>query len=177
MLSSVDRLATSKSAMPIVVGTLGVFFAPTISEKLFGGKRAAANFWGLSIAACAVFGFWFGSSVHSPITNPLLKNTIAFASLGISGFMINIPQLLVGGICAIESASKKVAAAATGFVGLAGYIGSSVSNLVSGTAVDYSLEKFGDARLLLICWGGIALLGAACCIPLWNVGARKEYSH
>ncbi|MDR2817120.1 MAG: MFS transporter [Oscillospiraceae bacterium] len=177
MLGNVDHLAALKSAMPTVVGSLGIFLAPIISEKLFGGRRAAANFWGLSIAACAVFGFWLGSSVHSPIINPSLKNVIAFSSLGIAGFTINIPQLLVGGICAVESTSKKVAAAATGFASLSGYIGSSLSNLVSGSAVDYSLKKFGDARVLLICWGSIALLGAISCIPLWNVGARKEYSH
>jgi sugar phosphate permease len=177
MLNNVDHLAALKSAMPTVVGSLGIFLAPKISDKLFGGKHAAANFWGLAIAACAVFGFWLGSSVHSPITNPAFKNVVAFSSLGIAGFMINIPQLLVGGICAVESTSKKVAAAATGFASLSGYIGSSVSNLVSGSAVDYSLKNFGDARVLLICWGGIAVLGAVSCIPLWKVGARKEYSH
>ncbi|GHV30106.1 hypothetical protein FACS189481_3880 [Clostridia bacterium] len=177
MLNNVHHLATLKSAMPTVVGFLGIFLAPVISEKLFGGKRAAANFWSLSLAAFSMLGFWLGSSEHSPIANALLKNIITFSSLGISGFMINIPQLLVGGICAVESTSKKVAAAATGFVSCAGYLGAFVSHLVSGSAVNYSQTKFGDARLLLLCWGSIALLGALCCIPLWNVGARKEYSH
>lgn len=177
MLNNVHHLATLKSAMPTVVGFLGIFLAPVISDKLFGGKRAAANFWSLSIAAVSLVGFWLGNSVHSPITNSLLKEMLVFSSLGISGFMINIPQLLVGGICAVESTSKKVAAAATGFASFAGYLGGFVSHFVSGKAVGYSLKQFGDARLLLICWGGIALLGALCCVPLWNVGARKEYSH
>jgi sugar phosphate permease len=161
-----------------LIGGIGTFLAPTISEKLFKGRRAPANFWCLFVGAFSTIGMWLGTSSHSPIAGSnVLCTTVSIISLGIAGFTVCVPQVLVGGICAVESASKRVATAASGFAGLLGYFGAGISNVVNGWFKAVSKAQFGDARLVLIYWGVMALIGALLCIPLWNVRPTKEYSH
>ncbi|MDR0405027.1 MAG: MFS transporter [Oscillospiraceae bacterium] len=177
-LQSADQLDAFKASMLCLIGFFGTLFAPFISEKLFRGKRASANFWCLLVGAFSLIGVWLGSSSFSPIAgNPMLKNIVIFTSLGIAGFAVCVPQVLVGGICAIESSSKKVASAATGFASLLGYLGSAFGHIVNGFILNISNENYKDARLVLLYWGSVAILGALLCIPIWNVRANKEYSH
>ena len=49
------------------------------------------------------------------------------------------PQMLIGGLCAVESSSKKVASASIGFTGVFGYVGAALSSGGTGFVVD----KFG----------------------------------
>jgi sugar phosphate permease len=70
-----------------------------------------------------------------------------------------------------------VASAASGFAGLLGYFGAAFGSTVNGALTEISKAKYNDARLVLIYWGAITLLGAMLCLPLWNVKANKEYSH
>ena len=69
--------------------------------------------------------------------------------------------MLIGGVCAIESSSKKVASAVTGFTGTFGYVGAMLSGLGTGMVVD----KFGWNGALLF-WGLSALICAAICLPM-----------
>ncbi|MBP0979881.1 MAG: MFS transporter [Oscillospiraceae bacterium] len=177
-LQNIDKLAALKTSMLCAIGFFGTFFAPLISEKLFKGRRAPANFWCLVIGAISVIGMWLGASPYSPIyNNEILKNIVIFTSLGVAGFTVCVPQVLVGGICAVESSSKRVASAASGFAGLLGYFGAAFGHIINGIILDYSMQVFDDARLVLVYWGVVALIGALLCIPLWNTKANKEYSH
>lgn len=81
--------------------------------------------------------------------------------IGFSGFFTYGPQMLIGGVCAIESSSKKVASAVTGFTGTFGYVGAMLSGLGTGIVVD----KFGWNGALLF-WGLSALICAAICLPM-----------
>ena len=177
-LQNIDKLAVFKTSILCVVGFFGTFFAPLISEKLFKGRRIPANFLCLLICSSSVIGMWLGSSQYSPIfNNELLKNIVIFISLGVAGFTVCVPQVLVGGICAVESSSKRVASAAYGFAGSLGYFGAASGHFINGMILDKSIALYGDARLILLYWGIIALIGALLCVPLWNVKANKEYSH
>ena len=177
-LETLDQFAAFKTSMLSVVGFLGVFFAPVISEKLFKGNRFLSNFWCLFIGSLSMIGIWFGTSSFSPFyNNEILKNIIIFISLCVAGFMICIPHVSISGICAVESSSNQVAAAASGFIGLFGYFGYSFGRFFSGKILSKSMLFYNDSRLLLLFWGIIALIGALLCIPLWNVKANKEYSH
>ena len=177
-LQNIDKLAVFKTSILCAIGFFGTFFAPLISEKLFKGRRAPANFWCLLIGSLSVIGMWLGSSQYSPIfNNELLKNIVIFISLGVAGFTVCVPQVLVGGICAVESSSKRVASAAYGFAGSLGYFGAAFGHFINGMILDKSTILYNDARLVLLYWGIIALIGALLCIPLWNIKANKEYSH
>jgi sugar phosphate permease len=164
------------SSILCFVGAIGTFLSPVISEKLFKGRRAPANFWCLLIGAFSVIGMWLGASSLSPMNGPL-KTIIAIISLGVAGFTVCVPQVLVGGICAVESSSKRVASAASGFAGLLGYFGAAFGDILNGHIKDWSEAQFGDARAVLAYWGIIAFLGALLCLPLWNQKPNKEYSH
>lgn len=177
-LQNIDKLAALKASTLCAIGFFGTYFAPIISEKLFKGRRAPANFWCLTIGAISVIGMWLGASQYSPIyNNEIIKNIVIFISLGVAGFTVCVPQVLVGGICAVESSSKRVASAASGFAGLLGYFGAAFGHIINGSIIAKSMEVYNDARLVLIYWGVVALIGAFLCIPLWNVKANKEYSH
>lgn len=177
-LQNIDKLAALKTSTLCAIGFFGTFFAPLISEKIFKGRRAPANFWCLIIGAISVIGMWLGGSQYSPIfNNELLKNIVIFTSLGVAGFTVCVPQVLVGGICAVEFSSKRVASAASGFAGLLGYFGAAFGHIINGIILDQSMRIYDDARLVLAYWGIVAFIGALLCIPLWNVRANKEYSH
>ena len=177
-LQNIDKLAVFKTSILCVVGFLGTLFAPLISEKLFKGRHTPANFSCLLICSLSVIGMWLGSSQYSPIfNNEILKNVVIFISLGVAGFAVCVPQVLVGGICAVESSSKRVASAAYGFAGSLGYFGAASGHFINGMILDKSISLYNDARLTLLYWGVIAIIGALLCIPLWNVKANKEYSH
>ena len=67
------------------------------------------------------------------------------------------PQMLIGGLCAVESSSKKVASASIGFTGVFGYVGAALSSGGTGFMVD----KFG--------WNGAIafwLVSTAICVGI-----------
>ena len=78
------------------------------------------------------------------------------------------PQVLIGGLSAVESSSKKVASAVTGFCGMFGYIGAILSGVGTGVIVD----KFS--------WGGAvnfwfvsALVALIICLFLYKNEQKK----
>jgi OPA family sugar phosphate sensor protein UhpC-like MFS transporter len=86
---------------------------------------------------------------------------IDFLLIGFTGFFTYGPQMLIGGVCAVESSSKKVASAATGFTGTFGYIGAMLSGIGTGIIVD----NFGWNGALLF-WGLSALICGAIILPM-----------
>lgn len=121
-------LASQKlSALPLF-GILGTICAGVISDKLFKGKRAPVNLIYLVGVVVCLF---------------LLKiNTVSswdFAIIGLVGAFTYGPQMMIGGLCAVESSSKKVASAATGFTGSFGYLGA----VFSATGTGFMVDKFG----------------------------------
>ena len=68
--------------------------------------------------------------------------------------------MMIGGLCAVESSSKKVASAATGFTGTFGYIGA----VLSSTGTGFMVDKFG--------WNGAIafwMLSAIICIIICSI--------
>ena len=125
--NSMEVASLKLSALPLF-GIVGTILAGVISDKVFKGQRAPVNLIYLSgVAICLV----------------LLKfNTISnldFVLIGLVGAFTYGPQMMIGGLCAVESSSKKVASAATGFTGTFGYIGAIFSATGTGMVVD----KFG----------------------------------
>ena len=73
--------------------------------------------------------------------------------------------MLIGGLCAVESSSKKVASASIGFTGVFGYVGAALSS--SGTG--YVVDKFG--------WNGAIIfwaLSAVICIAICTILLLRE---
>lgn len=123
-------MASSKLSFLALVGASGAILAGVISDKLFKGNRTPINIIFLVFLIISLLGFVANPAGHH------LMDTI-YASL--IGLFTAGPQMLIGGLCAVESSSKKVASASIGFTGVFGYVGAALSS--SGTG--FFVDKFG----------------------------------
>lgn len=154
--NSLELAAMKLSALPLF-GIAGTILAGVISDKIFKGKRAPVNIiYLVGVAVCLV----------------LLKyNTISnldFAIIGLIGAFTYGPQMMIGGLCAVESSSKKVASAATGFTGTFGYVGA----VLSATGTGFFVDKFGWNGAVWF-WVFSAIACIAICIILF-IEERKS---
>ncbi|MBQ2645231.1 MFS transporter [bacterium] len=124
-------LATQKFGSLAFFGILGAISAGFISDKVFKGKRTPVNIIFLLGVVASVYGIMHNSYTGS------VGNIIDSICLAGMGFCVAGPQMLVGGLCAVESGSKKVASAATGFCGIFGYLGAIGSGAGTGWFIDH----------------------------------------
>lgn len=147
--NSIDLAAMKLSALPLF-GIAGTILAGVISDRIFKGQRAPVNLIYLAGVAIALV---------------LLKyNTISnldFVLIGLIGAFTYGPQMMIGGLCAVESSSKKVASAATGFTGSFGYIGA----IFSATGTGFVVDKFHWSGAIWY-WCASALICFAICVVL-----------
>ncbi len=123
-------LASSKLSSLALVGAGGAIFAGVISDKIYKGNRTPIN---IIFLICLIF------SLLAFAANPASNNTMDFIYAAMIGVFTAGPQMLIGGLCAVESSSKKVASASIGFTGVFGYVGAALSSSGTGFVVD----KFG----------------------------------
>lgn len=180
--NSLTLAAIKLSFLPLF-GIIGTISAGYLSDTVFKGKRAPINvIYMAGIAICLFLltlngtGENFIDRAFFAMTNKELSCCIPFNGSGIVDFiligLIGLftygPQMLIGGLCAVESSSKKVASAATGFTGSFGYLGAVLSAFGTGYAVD----KFGWNGAIGF-WMISAILCMLICIPMWNEGKKK----
>lgn len=163
-------VASMKLSFMPLFGILGTIGAGYLSDKFFNRKRAPVNILYLSGVILAIIALIFNktgpnfidatvfSLTGSQLTSMIPFNgsdLMDFLLIGVIGLCSYGPQVLIGGLCSVESSSKRVASAATGFTGSFGYIGSILSGAGTGTIID----KFG--------WDGAVyawLISAILCI-------------
>ena len=155
--NALDLAAMKLSSLPLV-GIAGTICAGIISDKVFKGQRAPVNLiYLLGVVVCLV----------------LLKfNTISnldFIFIGLLGAFTYGPQMMIGGLCAVESSSKKVASAATGFTGTFGYIGA----VLSATGTGFMVDKFGWNGAIIF-WIISALICIGICAVLMIAEKKKS---
>lgn len=151
--------ATSKFGSLAFFGILGAISAGFFSDKLFKGHRTPVNLIFLAGIAVSVFVI-----MHNHFSG-IFGDIIDVACLAGMGFFVAGPQMLVGGICAVESGSKKVASAATGFCGLSGYIGA----IVSGGGTGFFIDQFGWNGAFIF-WIASAIACMLILLPLLKKG-------
>lgn len=124
--NSLEEATMKLSALPLF-GIAGTIFAGIISDRIFKGKRAPVNLiYLIGVAVCFVM---------------LQYNTVSkldYVLIALIGAFTYGPQMMIGGLCAVESSSKKVASAATGFTGSFGYLGA----VLSATGTGFMIDKF-----------------------------------
>ena len=146
--NSLELAAMKLSSLPLV-GIAGTICAGLISDKIFKGKRAPVNLIYLVGVVCCLLLLKFNT-----ISN------IYFVLIGLLGAFTYGPQMMIGGLCAVESSSKKVASAATGFTGTFGYVGA----VLSATGTGFMVDKFG--------WNGAIafwIVSAIICITICTI--------
>lgn len=123
-------LASSKLSSLALVGAGGAIFAGVISDKIYKGNRTPIN---IVFLICLIL------SLLAFAANPASNHVMDYVYAAMIGVFTAGPQMLIGGLCAVESSSKKVASASIGFTGVFGYIGAALSS--GGTG--YVVDKFG----------------------------------
>ncbi len=153
------EIATQKQTFLPLFGIAGVLLAGVMSDKVFSGRRMPVNIWFCVGLIVCLIGLMQNSG-HN-----LLSTIIDYVCLSGIGLFTAGPLIFIGGLCAVESSSKKVAAAATGFCGIFGYVGA----MISGIGTGYFIDNFGwDAALWF--WTISALLCIIILIPVYRKG-------
>jgi OPA family sugar phosphate sensor protein UhpC-like MFS transporter len=153
--------ATNMIASLPLVGICGTVCAGVISDKLFKGKRAPVNLLYLVGVILSIIALKINTI-----------NSLNYVIIGLLGAFTYGPQMMIGGLCAVESSSKKVASAATGFTGIFGYVGAFLSATGTGFLVD-KLGKNGVEN-----WNGAIyfwLVSGMICLIICTILAIEEY--
>ncbi len=151
--SRIDTAGLKLSVLPLG-GMLGAFLAGWATDRYFGGRRAPIICVLLLILGTLTL-------CYDSIVRTSLPGTIVV--LGLIGFVIYGPQVLLVGTAPSDLAHRGTAAAAAGFVNFMGYMGASVGDQVTGTLV-----KNHGWQTAVFVWAGWAFAAAAAVAVLWN---------
>lgn len=154
---SIAEAAKRLSFLPLV-GVLGTIGAGFVSDKFFRGKRSPVNIICLTLLAICIYLFKIN---QLPILDYVYISAIGVFTCG--------PQVLIGGLSAVESSSKKVASAVTGFCGMFGYIGA----ILSGVGTGFIIQKFSWNSAINF-WILSALISLAICLILLKKEVKKK---
>lgn len=147
-------IASAKLSSLALVGSAGAIMAGVVSDKLCKGNRTPVNIAFLIMLIVSLFLF-----ATNPTGKPVFE-VLDYVYAAMIGVFTAGPQMLIGGLCAVESSSKRVASASIGFTGVFGYIGAALS--ASGTG--FMVDKFG--------WNGAIafwMISTGICVVLCTV--------
>ncbi len=152
---SIKGSALTAVVIPLI-GSFGAISAGWFSDTLFGKRRApVCAIMQIGLAAVCV-GFTFV---------PRGDWILATALLGLAGFLIYGPDMLMSGAATIDVSHPRAASIATGFTMCLGALGSIFSGAGVGWLKD--LAK-GDWNLVFYVLAGLVLVAAGFMISIWN---------
>lgn len=160
--------ASSIVSVSAVSGIIGTMISGFISDKFFKGSRNIPVLVAgiLNVTAISLFLFY-----------PDGNTWVDTMSMLLFGFAIGILITFVGGLMAVDIASKKASGAALGLVGVASYIGAGIQDVVSGFLIGENhtslngVESY-DFTSVSIFWLGAAILSVICVLFVWNAKAK-----
>ena len=157
-------IASAKLSSLALVGSAGAIMAGVISDKLCKGNRTPVNIAFLILLILSLYLF-----ATNPTGKPIFE-VLDYVYAAMIGMFTAGPQMLIGGLCAVESSSKKVASATIGFTGVFGYIGAALSAGGTGVVVD----KFGWNGAIAFWMISTAICVVICFILLVYEKMRKK---
>jgi OPA family sugar phosphate sensor protein UhpC-like MFS transporter len=116
--------------------------------------------------------FALGIIFFTPVGNPTVL-TLAFV---LYGFSMSGLLAALGGLFAIDIASKKASGAAMGFIGVFSYLGAAVQERVSGYLIQQGITMTDGIRHYnfekpVLFWIGTSVLSLVLASTLWRVKA------
>ena len=156
-----------------VFGIIGTISCGWLSDKFFGGRRnVPALVFGLMNVLSLMF-FLFG---------PKGSYMLDAACMVVFGLAIGALICLLGGLMAVDIASKKASGAALGVVGLASYGGAALQDLISGFTIESGKSAAAvagqatqyDFSVVSWFWLGAAILSVLCALTVWNARAKED---
>jgi len=150
---SLDSPIFQKGALGVVIaGIAGAFFAGTISDWVFKGRRTPVAFLGYATQIACLAIIWKVTDIQWII-----------GAFIVNSFAISVVHSMLSGTASMDFGGKKAAATAAGLFDGMQYIGGSVV----GMGLGWLLEKFGWTV-----WGpsmiSFSLAGAILMALLWN---------
>lgn len=162
--------ASSVISISSVCGIVGTILSGWVSDKFFGGRRnmPALIFGLMNILGLCLF-------LLGPAENFWLDVT----SMIIFGLAIGALICYLGGLMAVDIASKKASGAALGVVGIASYIGAALQDFVSGLTIEKGKTIVGDTVIydfstITWLWIGAAVLSVICVLSVWNAKCAED---
>jgi OPA family sugar phosphate sensor protein UhpC-like MFS transporter len=146
-----DLITAGSSIVWFEVGGLfGMLFAGWVTDRLFVGKRAPCIMISAICLALSLWLLWqFNWNNH----------VLDFTLIGLIGFFVFAPQMLIG-LAAAEYVDKKAACSANGFVSWWGYVGAAAAGYPLGLLIDYSWDWYFIILLTCSLLSCLALLPA-----------------
>ncbi|MDY0002703.1 MAG: MFS transporter [Polyangia bacterium] len=158
---SIKGSAFTAVALPLI-GAVGAISAGWISDTLFDRRRApvcALMLLGLT-GLCVVF-----------VQIPAGHWMAATALLGLAGFFIYGPDMLMSGAATVDLAHPRAAAAATGFTMSLGASGAIFSGFGIGWIKDAAGGRWDNVFYVL---AGLSAVSALLMVSIWNARPRSK---
>ena len=160
--------AGSIVSVSAISGIVGTMLAGFISDKFFNSDRNIPVLFAgiLNITAISLFLFYPDGHIW-----------VDTASMLLFGFAIGILITFVGGLMAVDIASKKASGAALGFVGIASYVGAGLQDIISGYLIGDNhtsingIENY-DFTSVKIFWLGAAILSTITILFVWKAKVK-----
>lgn len=146
------------AAAVVIAGILGAFFAGTISDWVFKGRRPPVAFLGYLTQVICLGVIWKAPSLEWVI-----------GAFVLNSFSISVVHSMLSGTASMDFGGRKAAATAAGAFDGMQYIGGSFV----GVGMGYMLERYGWAS-----WGptmiGFSAVGAILMLFLWNARPKSK---
>jgi sugar phosphate permease len=160
-LTEVSGGGVGKNALKYAVlplgGIAGAFGAGWVSDRWFGGRRVP-----VLVALLLVLGV-LSLLYHDAVVNSV---TLSIVLLGLIGFCVYGPQVLLVGSAAMDVSRAGRPAAAVGFVNFFGYLGAFMGDQVTG----YLAGAYTWSAAVTF-WAICAFAAAVILLPLWRYSA------
>jgi OPA family sugar phosphate sensor protein UhpC-like MFS transporter len=152
---SIKNSALTAIMIPLA-GSLGALSAGWASDKLFGKRRAPV---------CIVMMLGLAGVCGAMTLVPPGRWVAATALLGLAGFMIYGPDVLMSGVATVDLSHPKAGSIATGLTMCLGALGA----IFSGAGVGY-LKDLGHGNWSLVFWvlAALPLFPALLMATIWN---------
>lgn len=140
----------------------GSYLAGWATDRFFGSRRAPVAFFLLLTLGVLTI-------IYEDVSRASVGATVVL--LGLIGFCIYGPQVLLVGTAPADLAKKGTAAAAAGFVNFIGYMGAASGDVVTGY---YQQPEHGGWETAIYIWAGWAFASAFFVALLWNARGQSE---
>jgi OPA family sugar phosphate sensor protein UhpC-like MFS transporter len=152
---SIKGSALTAVVIPLI-GSLGAIAAGWASDALFGKRRAPV---------CAIMQAGLAMVCIAFTFVPRGEWILATALLGLAGFLIYGPDMLMSGAATIDISHPRAASIATGFTMCLGALGSTFSGAGVGWLKDFAK---GDWNLVFYVLAGLVVVAGGFMVSIWN---------
>jgi sugar phosphate permease len=143
----------------------GSYVAGWATDRFFGSRRGP-------VICILLVGLGVLTIAYESVAQTSVIATVLL--LGVIGFCIYGPQVLLVGTAPADLARRGTSAAAAGFVNFLGYMGAAVGDVVTG---HYKMPEYGGWQVAIYIWAGWAFAAAVFAALLWNATADENEGH